>query len=203
MFFYPLPSGNALSENQQNEQKASLTNFTSDISHVSTCEDWRIKHLSKQFEHAPGHIAVFIPTVFYHRNNKYIQYSVGLTFHELMPCAKCNYLSLSVCLTQLFQAACLLPPQTGTEVYRHGDAANVPTAYQRHLSRPRKTSRSNNKEWRSVQSFRENTRGYAYKQRSEITHKKKTWVHNSDSVMILHLMIHFCMQYCLFVQDVT
>lgn len=43
-------------------------------------------------------------------------------------------LLMSVCLTQLFQAASLLPPQTGTEVYRHGDAANVPTAYQRHLS---------------------------------------------------------------------
>lgn len=66
---------------------------------------------------------------------------------------------MSVCLTQLFQMASLLPTQTGTEVYRHGDAANVPMAYQWHLSTPRNTPlRSNNitKEWRDVMRLRQN-----------------------------------------------
>uniref|UniRef100_A0A3Q3N632 Hepatocyte nuclear factor 4, gamma n=1 Tax=Mastacembelus armatus TaxID=205130 RepID=A0A3Q3N632_9TELE len=61
--------------------------------------------------------------------------------------------------TQLFQAASQLPTQTGTEVYRHDDAANVPAAYQRHLSTPRNTSRSNSltAEWIVVMSLRHNT----------------------------------------------
>lgn len=56
---------------------------------------------------------------------------------------------MSVCLTQVFQEVCLLSPQTGTEVYRHCDAASVPTTYQGHLSRPGKISSSNYKECKS------------------------------------------------------
>lgn len=51
-----------------------------------------------------------------------LQYWAHLPFWELLPCAKCNYLRPSVspsCVGRF----CLLPPQTGTEVYRHDDAA--------------------------------------------------------------------------------
>lgn len=121
-------------------------------------------------------------------------------------CAKCLCWCLSV--SQLLQAARLLPPQTGTEVYRQGDEANVPTADQRHLSIPRNTSGYNNKSGeRGLLLASDRTPADTHTHTNICIHTVHTYIskvrNKSGDLIIMYLLMHLCNQYCAFFWEGT
>lgn len=146
-------------------------------------------------------VSVFITTVFYHYHNK-LQYLVDLNLHKLMPSAKCNYLSPSVSHSSFMQPACC-PHRLAL---RCTDMVKLPVCPQHtrgtcpDQEKLQEITTSNRRVlWASERTCMQLCI-HTYTHGSEITHNLDPleWFYNLSS-----LMVHFCMQYCSFIQDKT